>query len=162
MVKTEKKSLKAGRYVDNQHADTLIRNYKQARWAHNSERIGKEDSLSVWYSIEELEDFILTCKAHGGDGIKFHFGAYPENYQEKPEYAGRQTILLVATKSRSTKTGIVNKHIYKHSKNGSQILAYNWGIMCPPKCGMESPHFSLNANIGVTIVDRGEKGLAIV
>jgi hypothetical protein len=148
--------------VNNKHADTLIRNYKQTRWAHNSEKIGKEDSLSVWYSIEELEDFILTSKAHGADGIKFHFGAYPENYQEKPEYSARQTILLVATKSKQTKSGIVNKHIYKHEGNDSQILAYNIGLMCPPKCGMEAPGIGASANIGVTIVDRGEKGLTII
>lgn len=162
MVKTEKKSLMAGKYVDNKHADTLIRNYKQTRWANNSERIGKEDSLSVWYSIEELEDFILTSKANGADGIKFHFGSYPENYQDKPEYAARQTILLVATKSKLTKTGIVNKHIYKQEGNGTQILAYNVGILCPPKCGYETPNMTASENIGVTIVDRGEKGLTIV
>ena len=55
MLATQKKTLKAGKLVDTGHVNTLIRNYKRERWVHNSKRIGKEDSLSVWYSIEELE-----------------------------------------------------------------------------------------------------------
>jgi hypothetical protein len=38
--------------------------------------LGKEDSLSAWWSIEELEDFITEAKTHGADGVKFYFGAY--------------------------------------------------------------------------------------
>jgi len=162
MVKTEKKSLKVGKYVDNEHADTLIRNYKHERWVYNSERIGKEDSLSSWYTIEELEEFIKTSKEYGADGIKFYFGAYPETFPARPEYAGRQTILLVATKAKSTEAGIANKNIYVKNGDKMQILAYNLGVLCPPWCQKVSPGTSHEANIGITIVDRGEKGLTIV
>jgi hypothetical protein len=54
MLTIEKKTVKAGKLVDTAHVDTIIRNYKKERWVHNSKRLGKEDSLSVWYSIEEL------------------------------------------------------------------------------------------------------------
>jgi hypothetical protein len=162
MVKTEKKSLKVGKYVDNEHADTLIRNYKHERWVHNSERIGKEDSLSCWYTVDELEEFIRTSKAHGADGIKFYFGAYPKSYDPRPEYAGRQTVLLVATKSKTTETGVENKNIYISKGEKNQILAYNVGVLCPPWCQKVSPGTTHEAGIGITIVDRGEKGLTIV
>ena len=69
MITIEKKSLKVGEYVDTKHVDEVIRTYKQERWIHNSKRIGKEDSLSGWYSVEELEEFIETIKDHGADGI---------------------------------------------------------------------------------------------
>ena len=62
MVTIEKKSIKVGKLVDTEHVETLIRNYKQERWAHNSKRIGKEDSLSVWFSVSELEEFFYQGK----------------------------------------------------------------------------------------------------
>jgi len=67
--KTVGDSLKVGKYVGKEHVDTVIRTYKQERWIYNTERLGKEDSLSVWYSAEELEAFIQKIKASGGNGV---------------------------------------------------------------------------------------------
>ena len=167
MLTIEKKSLKVGKYVSTEHVDTVIRTYKQERWVHNSERLGKEDSLSVWYSIEELEEFLSRSKAHGGDGIKFYFSAYPENYTERPEFAGRQTLVLVATKTKELESGVNNKDIYITGDDGPKILAYNAGSICPPICGKPpKPGTDLSGDdwggIGVTIVDRGDKGLTVI
>lgn len=165
MLTIEKKSLRVGKYVSTEHVDTVIKTYKQERWAHNSERIGKEDSLSVWYSIEELEEFMANARENGGDGIRFYFAAYPENYTEKAGFAGRQTLVLVATKSKEFETGIANKDIYIQGETGAKILAYNAGSICPPLCKPQPPKPADPddwGNIGVTIVDRGEKGLAVI
>ncbi len=166
MLTIEKKSLKVGKYVSTEHVDTVIKTYKQERWAHNSERIGKEDSLSVWYSIEELEEFMATSKENGADGIKFYFAAYPESYTEKAGFAGRQTLVLVATKTKELETGVANKDIYIQNGERAEILAYNTGSICPPICGKPPKPTGADAddwgNIGVTIVDRGEKGLAVI
>jgi hypothetical protein len=62
---TLKKAKKAGKYVDTKHVDSLLSTYKKERWIHNSKRIGKEDSLSVWYSVEELQEFLATAKQNG-------------------------------------------------------------------------------------------------
>jgi hypothetical protein len=168
MTTIQKKSLKVGRYVDTNHVDTVIRNYKRERWVHNSEHIGKEDSLSVWYSVEELEEFIQKIKNHGGDGIKMYFGAYSDNYDVRPEYSSRQTIVMVATRSKETETGVANKDLYV---NPGQILAYNMGGVCPPTCssgGTNKPSGPGDSSaddwggIGVTIVDRGPKGFTVV
>jgi hypothetical protein len=168
MTTIQENSLKVGRYVDTNHVDTVIRNYKRERWVQNSERIGKEDSLSVWYSVEELEGFIQKIKAHGGDGVKMYFGAYPENYDKKPEYSDRQTIVMVATRTKETEAGVANKDLYI---NPGQILAYNMGSICPPNCGSggtSKPSGSPDSDgddwggIGVTIVDRGPKGFTVV
>ena len=82
MLTIEKKSVKAGKLVNTKHVDTVIKNYKQERWVHNSKRLGKEDSLSVWYSLEELEEFMELIKTHGGDGVRLYFGAYDKEYDE--------------------------------------------------------------------------------
>ena len=83
MLTIEKKSLKVGKYVSTQHVDEVVRNYKQERWIQNSERIGQEDSLSGWWSIEEMEEFLENAKMNGADGVRMYFGAYSKNYAEK-------------------------------------------------------------------------------
>ncbi|MBS1750075.1 MAG: hypothetical protein JST63_09230 [Bacteroidetes bacterium] len=163
MLTTQKKSLKAGKYVSTNYVDNIIRTYKQERWVHNSARIGKEDSLSSWYSIEELEEFIEKAKVHGADGIKFYFAAYPSDFTEKPEYAGRQTLALVATKSKEQEIGIAHKDLYIQDGESINILAYNAGRLCPPSCpppkGGDADDWG---GVGVTIVDKGPDGMIII
>ncbi|MFT3749551.1 MAG: hypothetical protein QM768_14590 [Agriterribacter sp.] len=166
MLTIQKKSLKSGKYVNTNYVDSIIRTYKQERWAHNSARIGKEDSLSTWYSIEELEEFIDTAKTHGADGIKFYFAAYPSDFAEKPEYAGRQTLALVATKSKEMEHGTGHKDIYVQDGETTTILAYNFGKICPPNCPIPPKPNDADADdwggIGITIVDRGNEGMTLV
>jgi hypothetical protein len=69
MITTQKKSLQAGKYVDAQYVDSMIRTYKKERWVQNSEHIGKEDSLTAWMNLEELEEFVERIKTHGGKKI---------------------------------------------------------------------------------------------
>ena len=170
-----KKSLKVGKYVNNAHVDKVIKNYKQERWVQNSEKIGKEDSLSAWWSIEEMEEFIEQAKMYGADGVKFHFAAYDKDYQEQPQYAGRQTLVMVGTKQKQTANGVKNKDIYVQTDKGSQILAYNAASLCPPFCGNDTFDFDwadlelgIGGNhmqqkeIGVTLIDKGEGGMIVV
>ncbi len=163
MITIEKKTLSVGKYVSTQHVDTVIRNYKQERWIQNSERIGKEDSLSGWWSIEEMEEFLEKAKMYGGDGIKFYFGAYSHDYAEKPEYAGRQTLVMVATKQKDGAAGTtLNKDIYITEGNNTNILAYNMVRLCPPSCGKSTGTDIESPEIGVTIVDNGENGFMVI
>ena len=160
MTTQQKNSVRVGSDDNNGQVDTLIREYKQSRWSSNSEKIGKPDSLSAWYSIEDMENFLSLAKANGGDGIKFYFAAYPENYAAKPEYAGRQSLVTVATKSKITETGIIaNKDIY-YSKNGKlKILSGVLPGLCPPFCNPYSEGGM--GDLGITIIDKGEKGMEI-
>lgn len=164
MQTIEKKTVSVGKFVTTKHVDTVIKNYKQERWIQNSERLGKEDSLSGWWSIEEIENFIETAKMHGADGIKLYFGAYDKNYQEKPEYAGLQTIVMVGTKQKEGAYGTtINKDIYVDGKNGNTILGYNMAQLCPPYCGKTPPTTAFDEmQVGITMVDRGDKGLLVI
>lgn len=156
MMTIQKKSLQAGKFVGTDHVNKIIKNYKQERWVHNSKRLGKEDSLSVWYSVEELEGFLAKAKEHGADGVKVYFGAYDKEYEKQPLYAGRQTVVFVATKQKETENGSLNKDIYFNSGDGTSILAYNYGSVCPPFCRNDDED-----NIGITIIDKGEDGMII-
>jgi len=159
MTTIQKKSLKVGKSVGTDHVNTVVRNYKKERWVHNSQRLGKEDSLSVWYSIEELEEFMSIAKSHGADGIKLYFGSYDKDYKDQPLYAGRQTVVLVATKQKENEVGESNKDIYIQTENASTILAWNAGSVCPPFCGSKDG-FGFG-DVGITILDKGDNGLII-
>ncbi len=156
MVKAQKKSVKAGKLVNTEHVNRVIRNYKQERWVHNSKRLGKEDSLSVWYSVEELEEFLAKVKDHGGDGIKLYFGAYDTEHAPQPLYEGRQTVVFVATKEKQSGKGLINKDVYINEGKGTTILAYNSGKLCPPMCTNDD-----GFGIGITIIDKGESGIIV-
>ncbi len=158
MVKTQLKSVKAGKLVNTEHVNSVISNYKKERWVNNSKHIGKEDSLSVWYSVEELEDFLQMVKMNGGDGIKMYFGAYDNEHAPQPLYADRQTIVMVATKVKETLNGEVNKDLYISGEEENTILAYNAGRPCPPLCKPDDDF----GGIGITIVDKGEDGMVII
>jgi hypothetical protein len=166
MTAIETKSLKVGKYVDTAHVNTLIRNYKQERWRQNSERLGKEDSLSVWFSVEELEEFISDIKDYRATGVRFYFGAYPNLHINKKGEDGRQTIVMVATKNQLTEEGNVEKNIHVSSENGVSILAYNMGQYCPPTCPSTRKPTTGDSDdwggLGITIVDKGEQGLAVI
>jgi hypothetical protein len=161
MITLQKKLVNVSKDAKTVEADTLIREYKQSRWTSNSDRIGKPDSLSAMYSIEEMENFLALAKSHGGDGIKFYYGAYPEDYSPKAEYAGRQTLVMVATKSKITEMGsIANKDIY-YSQNGvTKILSGGNPLTCPPYC--PPPSEGGMGDLGITLIDKGDKGMEIV
>lgn len=157
MITKEKKSAKVGKYVNTEFVDNVLREYKKERWVHNSKHIGKEDSLSAWYSVEDVQDFITDMKKYGADGLKFYFMAYPADYAEKPEYAGRQSVVMVATKSSINKVGAtVNKDVYITKQGTSTIMALNMASLCPPFCG------NYIMDLGIAIIDKGDKGLEIV
>lgn len=161
----EKKSLKVGKYVDTDHVNTVIANYKQTRWVHNSRRIGKEDSMSAWWSIEEIEEFLAHAKDHGANGIRFYFGAYPHDYTGDPNYADRQTIVMAASKQVETESGKVNKDVYINTDKGISILAYNAPLMCPPYGCPRGGGLADSddwGGIGTTLVDRGDEGMVVV
>jgi hypothetical protein len=161
MIKQEKKIVRISKNETTQQADMLIREYKQNRWAMNSDKIGKPDSLSAWYSISQLEDFIAEAKSNGGDGIKLYYGAYPAQYQEAPDYSGRQTLVMVATRTRKSESDLItNKDIYVRKNGRLEILSGLHPIVCPPSCGSAAEGGM--GDLGITIVDRGEKGLELI
>jgi hypothetical protein len=160
MTTQQKNPLRIGKDFKTEQVETLIREYKKTRWAPNSERIGKPDSLSALYSIEEIENFLALAKSNGGDGIKFYFAAFPDDYTPKPELASRQTLVMVATKSKITETGATaNKDIYTTKKGLAKILSGIIPNICPPFCN--SPSEGGMGDLGITIIDRGDKGMEI-
>jgi hypothetical protein len=158
---------RAGQFVDEQHVQSLIANYKKERWIHNSKRIGKADSLSVWYGLDELQEFLDTARKHGADGIKMNFGIYKKDTAGEPLFEDRQTIVLVATRSKINADGSTfNKSIYKSSQDGPKIIAFNIAKMCPPICSGGGGIFGNKGHdqdsLGITLLEDPEKGLLVL
>jgi hypothetical protein len=154
------KTAKVGKFVSTAHVDAAIKNYKKERWADNSKRLGKEDTLSVWFSVEDLEAFLGKLKDHGGDGVRFYFGVYDQEHAPNPLLGGRQTIVMVATKQKEIADGLMaNKDLYITNGNESKIIAYNSGRPCPPMC---KPKDEDGLDIGITIIDKGDEGMAVI
>jgi hypothetical protein len=162
MVEIQKKSLRVGKQVDTAHVNEIVRNYKQQRWVQNSQRLGKEDSLSVWYSLEELEEFLTKIKENGGDGVRLYFGVYSENFPDHPLLSGRQTVVFVGTKEKETLSGSTSKDIYINTEKGTSILAHNVGRPCPPFCGTSEDIPGGSGGRGVmTLLDKGNEGMSV-
>ncbi|GAC1600912.1 MAG: hypothetical protein NVS3B8_12920 [Chitinophagaceae bacterium] len=163
---TKQKAKKAGKYVNGKHVDSLLNNYKKERWVQNSRHIGKEDSLSVWYSVEELQGFLETAKQNGADGIKMYFGVYKADTAKEERYEERQTIVMIASKTKVLDNGIsADKNVYINSDKGPEILAYNTGRICPPTCGsgeVTDPGTGFDwDNMGI-LIDRKDEGMIVI
>lgn len=159
---TPEKVSKKGQQVDTHHVDQLVRNYKKERWVQNTKNLGKVDSLSTWYGMDELQSFLQLARENQADGIKMYYGVYPEDYPAVPEFGGRQTVVLVATKKKTTDHGIVNKDIYIQKDGIGEILAFNVGQLCPPWCGNDfppegGPYGIEMEKIGISILEQDNK-----
>jgi len=128
-----KKSVNAGNYVSKSQVNELTSAYKQQRWVDNSEKLGKADSLSVWFTVDELENFLERVKAGGGNGVRIHFGVFPQDYR-KPEVAGMQTVVMVANRSKDGSLENA-KELFVDNNGKPEIVALDGPIMCPPFCG---------------------------
>jgi hypothetical protein len=158
----EKKSVNAGKYASKMVADNLIRAYKQERWAENSDRLGKTDSLSAWFSVEEIEAFLDNVKSNGGNGVRIHFGVMPEGYGKTEALNGLQTIVMVGNRSKDGSYE-TSKELFVDNNGTPDVVAYYSTIVCPPFCGGAGGGTGKGktASLGSALIDRGEKGMSI-
>jgi hypothetical protein len=160
----EKKSVNVAKSVGKQEIDSLIRAYKQERWAANSDRIGKADSLSVWFSVEDLESFIDTVKANGGNGVRFHYGVYSAENAPIPELEDRQTLVMIGNRSNDG-TAKTSKQLFSHNNGQPEVVASLTGYPCPPVCGSGTlgKADEMGRILGsAALIDRGENGMSVI
>jgi len=120
-------------------ARELNENYNETRARLHQEKMGKEDANAVWYSLEELENYIAYIKKLGTekgyvvDGIRLYMGVYSD--AEEHSKAGYSTIFLSPTGQRSTGENQQKKAANKEgSSDILEINAMNFGSMGnPPK-----------------------------
>ncbi|WDF65558.1 hypothetical protein [Flavobacterium sp. KACC 22763] len=93
---------KPSQLITKEFAKQLNANYNNKRASLRAGIEEKEDANAIWYSLEELENYIHYIKTNGAkdgynvDGIRFYFGVYPED-EKHGEKAGMTTLFLVPT-----------------------------------------------------------------
>jgi hypothetical protein len=101
---------KPNQLITKEFARQLNVNYNNKRASLATAKGQKEDANAIWYSLEELENYIHYIKTNGAkdgynvDGIRFYFGVYPDD-EKHGEKAGLTTLFLVPTgKKAQTET----------------------------------------------------------
>jgi hypothetical protein len=101
---------KPSQLITKEFAKQLNQNYNKTRAGLAAKAAKKEDANAIWYSLEELENYIHYIKTQGledgytVDGIRFYFGVYPDD-EKHGEKAGLTTLFLVPT-GKKTVTSI--------------------------------------------------------
>lgn len=95
--------------ITKKFAKDLHLNFMKYRAGIIAKYIKKEDANAVWFSVEELENYIHYIKTKGEKtgydvkGIRFYFGVYPDE-RKYAEKAGLMTLFLTATGKIKPKT----------------------------------------------------------
>ncbi|WP_394758279.1 hypothetical protein [Flavobacterium sp.] len=104
--------------------------------------INREDANAIWYSVEELENYIHYIKTEGEkkgiqvNGIRFYLGVYPNDTATYNEKAGLTTIFLAPTKKRSSDRTLRTdgRMTTEENTDATEIQPLNFGGMGnPPK-----------------------------
>lgn len=131
-----------------EQANDLHLRYKNERSNILFQALNFEDANAVWFSVEELENYIHYAKEKGNeqniniDGIRFYLGVYPNDTTTYHDKAGKMTIFLTPTKKRTVdvdKKNAVNKLARQSQpldpeQDVTSIQPMNFGNMgTPPK-----------------------------
>ena len=98
----EKELTRPTQLITRTFAKELHSNFMKYRASIIAKYIQKEDANAVWFSVEELENYIQYIKTTGQktgynvSGIRFYFGVYPDE-KKYAEKAGLMTLFLTAT-----------------------------------------------------------------
>ncbi len=130
--------------ITNEEARELNNNYNRTRHRLISSTIKKEDANAIWYSLEELENYIHYIKKEGKnkgynvDGIRFYLGAYSNDPQKYNDKANMTTIFLTPTgkKVDVQKGSVLNLPAMMQTQELNpdieEIQPMNYGNMGPP------------------------------
>nr|WP_294936552.1 hypothetical protein [uncultured Flavobacterium sp.] len=119
----------------------LSSNYCAQKGTMLKTALGDDDANAVWYSLQELENYIAYIKSEGlnkgyiVDGIRFHLGLYPQ--EELHGKAGYTTIFLSPTGiavGENPLASLTSREEGDGSEDITEIEPLNFGSMGnPPK-----------------------------
>ena len=116
-------------------ARELNKNYNDTRAALHQQKLGKEDANAVWYSLQELENYIAYIKKQGVekgydvDGIRLYMGVYPST--DEASKAGYTTLFLA--EKRNLQRPVVDFPGHFCKLFYTQRLLYESGTACAYK-----------------------------
>lgn len=118
--------------ISSEMASLLNKNYIEKRSVIIDSIYSMKDANAIWYSLEELENYIAYAKKASKekgveiDGIRIYMGVYPdeEKYLEK---AGMTTLFIVPTSDFKVSSGGISLQKSADSKDITGIDYLNYG-----------------------------------
>lgn len=135
--------------------DTALVNERVTNFINNkhpllSTAIGKPESKSAWYSIDQFEELVRELHYQNADGLRIYFGAYGET---DLLYPNQLTIIFVPTcldeiSGKHKDIIIDNDDNFCDRSNASQkstTTGTRKGLdsigLCPPSCEPQDPSY---------------------
>jgi len=125
-----------------------VKNYVNNKLPLLSQAIGKQDSNSGWYSLDQFEDLMREMYYLNADGVRIYFGAYGS---DDSLYPGQLTVMFVPTyfnKETGHHTDIIIEDIdgfegrsiaeTNFTANSKTTKNYDSLGLCPPDCGFQT------------------------
>jgi hypothetical protein len=113
---------------------------------HNllSQSLGKQDTLSIWYSREHIAMLLDEIDHAGGDGLRVYLGMYENSHSSFP---GQLCLLMATTRAVQIGDRIIHEKVDLEKEsdfsqrstlpkdlNLSDKRDFNFGSPCPPLC----------------------------
>ncbi|MBL7731951.1 MAG: hypothetical protein JNM88_12290 [Chitinophagaceae bacterium] len=131
-------------FIPKEEVNLRVKKFMDLKHPLLTSAMGKEETKSAWYSLEQFEQVMREMYYQNADGLRIYFGAYPES---DPVYGGQLTIIFVPTRLDTTsgkhKDVIIDDDInYDDRKNQTDAqdseAAFFKGLdtfgLCPPSC----------------------------
>ncbi|MBL7727607.1 MAG: hypothetical protein JNM68_07980 [Dinghuibacter sp.] len=148
-------------FIGKVKSQELISNFMQKKYAalNNTIPSGAEETRSVWYSFEHIEQLYKELVYLNADGLRIYFGAYGENCTDpntnldhshqlclvmlptynNPETGKHRDIVLELMEGFRHRNGSdlfvdADGHVLNQPPGGA-ARGFNQGLPCPPVCG---------------------------
>lgn len=100
--------------------------------------LDREDTRSIWYSKEHIEQLLEEIRHVNGNGMWFHFAAYEQGHQ----FDGQLCIVMNSTRSdsdgRRSTVYIEDEPDFEDRRQATPdkgtLTDLNFGSPCPPRC----------------------------
>jgi len=142
-----------GIFIDKEEVNKRVTNYLKEKHPAQSAAIGREDSKSAWYSLDQFEELMREMYYLNADGLRIYFGAYDK---EDKNYPGMLTVVLVPTymnENTGKHTDIVvddevnfsDRSEAKPEPSAMRGIRKNFDTLglCPPTCAAHDFHYPL-------------------
>ncbi|MFB2121126.1 hypothetical protein [Parapedobacter sp. 2B3] len=104
------------------------------------------NSRAIWFSVELIKSLAAQVEAEGGDGIRFYFAAYDDDYSQVRDgsyvppkrYWGYNTLLMVSTRDSVANGQHYHRDYFSEggvvAKSEKAGFIINRGNVCCPDC----------------------------
>jgi hypothetical protein len=106
-----------------------------------SEKLGRQDTKSVWYTKDHITKLLEEMEHANAEGLRIYFGEYGEH----ENYSGQLCLLMVMTKAtngteiQSDITVEDAPDFKSRSIDEQKSRDFNVGSPCPPICNVTDP-----------------------